>query len=241
MEEMKVFCRKAEELGSIDELNLSSDIVRLINSSDVSTEEIIAWVRWFDMGNDFDAQYFWVSCLDGGRSSLDFSKDEWDELANGGYGFDYLLEIRKSLDKAGFLSEGIRNLGYIARRYLDADSYHEWRDMWLGGDEVEVSDDFREFNKNYESFDCQYEKKLKRILEIFKDGLTRNQYDMAKFDLTHPGLPICCCKSGGFVWYYPVESKELFVLGDEDYFNLESARYNSQGFFKDEIMDIILS
>ena len=239
MGDKKVFCRRASELKSIDELNLSDDVARLLNSSDMSMEEMVAVVRYLNMGF-LDSQYFWLICLED-RTNLDIDDEEWDELVNGGYGHDYLLEIKDSLERTGFLNDDIKNLGYAAMKYSSVEDFHAWRDLWLGGDDVLISDGFREFNGNYESFEGGYEKKVERILDIIRNGLTINQYNMAKFDLTHPRLPFESVGMGTFVWSYPVKPEDVFVLGEEDYSNLRAAQYNCKGFFKDEIMEIILS
>ena len=247
MEEKKVFCRRAEELKSIDELNLSDDIVRLFSLSDISMEEMIAHVRWLDMRWNYDTMYFWDTILgESFHARRPIDGELMDELINGSRGCDYLSEIVDSLKKAGFLNEDIKYLYCIAGRYAmpggEGFSLIEaWDQVWFeGGEEACVDDSFHEFNKHYESFKSNLKEKVERILEVFRDGLTSGQYDMAKFDLAHLGLrfsryinPSNCG--------IPTESNGVFVLSDEDYFNLKSARYNSQGFLKEEVMAIILS
>lgn len=244
MEEKKVFCRRAEELKSIDELNLSDDIVRLFSLSDINMEEMIAHVRWLDMRWYYDAMYFWDTILIDARRSID--EELMNELNNGSRGCDYLSEIVDSLKKAGFLNEDIKYLYRIAGRYALPGGKgfrlaEAWDQVWLeGGEEACVGDSFHEFNKHYESFNSNLKEKVERILEVFRDGLTSGQYDMAKFDLNHLRLHSSRYMNPSNRGI-PTESNGFFVLSDEDCCNLESARHNSQWFFKEEVMAIILS
>lgn len=237
----KVLCRRAEELKSIDELNLSDDIVRLLNLSDMTVEEMICEVRYMDMlctsdgcinlnESDFFWQCWYKKCNSKNRHTL--SDEECEALIKGKLGAEYLLRIWDSIKNAGFLNDDIRSNGIddldeIAEAYTDFYIY----EVWFDGDNI------RRFNRIYESFEVRYEERVKRILNTVKNGLTPNQFAMVKFDLAHPGLRIECGCSDE--WYDKARANDIFAVGQEDYYNLKAARYNCRRLFKEKIMKIL--
>lgn len=231
----KLLCRKAEELKSIDELNLSDDIVRLLNSSDVGTEEMISDVRHTDMlrwDDEESAYYLWSAWCDKMPIGNGIDEEECDELVNGKRGIPYVSEIRNSLLSAGFMnsdtrSDGFAYLNEIVEEYFDSNIGV----LWYGGG---VMFHYREFNRIYESFEVRYEERVKRILNTVKNGLTPNQFNMVKFDLTHPGLRIKYGDSDN--WYASNWGENIFAVGKEDYYNLKAARHNCRILFKEKII-----
>ena len=225
MEDKKVYCRRASELKSIDDLLLPERVEKFIKLINRPLPYVIEAIRYscgcsyvlsqdqdWDLGLDFfwEVMYCEDECNDCDIQGDDaiirpFSKEEKAKtvfcFADNGF-------LRHNSD---FKETPI--LDHIVTDYINGVGlFCSWQEAGC-------------FNEKYESYSAsEGREKVSNILELLKARLTKSQFEIASFDIER-------------VEYY---GRPLF-LSEEEKSLLKAARTNASVMFRREIEEIILS
>ena len=202
-------CNRVDRLESLKQLKLGMNDISILESSDLRIDEIVAIVRKMDMKNSYD---------DHG-----FDQEIGCSIS------DYLLRnLHTALDEACFLDNEIRLLGALVKNYAGLS------DLWVA--KLEENGDF---NKNYESFEDDFEDESERVLRVLKNNLPSSQYEMAEFDIHNWGVkipmdgnaPKMDKKTGALVGMDDMGSMPgipIFYVSEDEYSAMNAARMNSR-------------
>lgn len=214
MEDKKVYCRRASELKSIDELGLPEEVVEFLKIDNRPVEVIVAAARL-----DRDS---YDSCM-----TLLFSDEAWDTLPeDDDRTFSYRDEIVQALERNGFIRRELRS----ARMIFDIlDIFYDPLDDWyyegVEGERDFYDDGYKLINEKYETFYFSKDK-FPRVFEILESWLTKDQYDIMKFDI------LATAKIG---------VGDRFHYSDNEESLLKAAQENVRRYLKDEIIECIMS
>lgn len=168
MGEKKVFCRRAEELKSIDELELPEETTKYLKGLGKTVGEILAAFRCD--GYEYFSDEYLFSGVD---SSVNDGHDE-DSLR------EIATTVAEKFEEMGFVRNDLKTPNFILDEILGEDTLQcTWADEFLY-----TNNDYAAFNKKYE----EYSFSVDRVLEIIQDGLTEGQFKIAKFEIEHVAL-----------------------------------------------------
>ena len=228
----KVFCRRASELKSIEELQLPKKAERILKLIDCPMVDVVEAIRtncgywdFRDPSKMGDARliYFWEvlasNCdhkYDYNAFWTEYSEDEVNTLINGKmFSEEENKTIISCFAKNGFLRDNSDfESAFILDYFVD-----DWFDDTCLFTVWGYNDCFNEKYECYSGLDV--EEKVSRIKKLLKSILTKAQYEVAKFDIKH--------------------YNEYFAFSEEEESLLEAAKINAENFLKDSIIDIILS
>lgn len=235
----KVFCRKAEELKSYDELDLPKDYIEILRSSGKSIGAIIAVVRLLDEHALGFCRFEQILFSEDMIWDLTGSRDESDFYEVIARIKDCEAMLKRLLKKEGYIRYDLGIPNYIVKRYCQGMSLmRQWikdyeREIWemteMPGKSRDFSVDLEEVgilvNKFYETYVFSRDD-FTEVLEILRSNLTRGQFEIAEFDLRNNS------NESSFVPYeYSEEESRL----------LEAAIHNIRNRLKEHIIEIIIS
>ena len=168
MEDEKAFCKRAEELESIDELGLPEEAATYLKELGKTTGEILAAFRSGTSEEWCNDVYLF--------RGVDETRDCFSDLDN----LDKVCETTfYKLEEMGLFRDDLLIANFILVNILG--------ELWIEtiwGDEFLEDNDYVAFNKKYEEYVFPYD----RIIEILHDGLTKGQFDIIKFMIDHPSM-----------------------------------------------------
>lgn len=168
MEDKKVYCRRASELKSIDELGLPEEAATYLKRLGRTTGEILAAFRCGTPEEWFDDTF-----LHQGVDEAIY--DDYDD-------FDHIAEmIYDKFEEMGFLRNDLVVPNFILVRLLKGLWIENiWRDEFLD------DNNYVAFNEKYE----EYAFPSDRAFEMLHDGLTEGQYKIIKYEIDHASWSI---------------------------------------------------